>query len=285
MKLHLRESGPDAGAGESQAAAGEQAGAQGPDVAAGEGPSGLGFLPLVILHGLFGSGDNWSSIARELPELRCLMPDLLNHGSSPHKDDFTLESMADDVIETLDDAGIRRFGVMGHSLGGKIALLVALNAPARVERLAILDVAPKVYEERHRFIINALQKVAAAGCESRKEADKVLEEDIPQRPIRAFLLKNFVPTEEGYRWRINLDALDSGYSKLVSWPDLDASFEGPSLVISGGRSSYVTPEDEALFRRFLSDPEIRVLPEAGHWVHTDDRHGFLAHLRRFLFSS
>jgi esterase len=213
------------------------------------------------------------------------MPDLLNHGSSPHSDDFSLESMADDVIETLDDAGVDRFSVMGHSLGGKIALLVALKAPERVEGLIVLDVAPKVYEERHRFIISALQKVASAGCESRKEADEVLANEIPQRPIRAFLLKNFVPTDDGYRWRINLDALDRGYPELVSWPEIEASFAGPSLVIAGGKSSYVTPEDEELFRRYLDSFEMHVLPEAGHWVHTDERQDFLAHLRGFLFGS
>lgn len=258
MKLHVREAGPATPTEE---------------------------LPLVIIHGLFGSGDNWSSIARELPEVRCLMPDLLNHGASPHSNDFTLESMADDVIETLDGAGVRQFAVMGHSLGGKIALLVALKAPERVRRLVVLDVAPKVYQERHRFIIEALQKVAAAGCESRKEADEILAEEIPQRPIRAFLLKNFVPTDDGYQWRINLDALDRRYPELVSWPSLDASFPGPSLVIAGGQSTYVTPEDEALFRRYLAAFEMHVLPNAGHWVHTDDRQGFLTHLRRFLLAS
>jgi esterase len=241
--------------------------------------------PLVILHGLFGSGDNWSSVARELPGRRCLMPDLINHGASPQEDSFDLTGMAEDVLETIDDAGVDRFDVMGHSLGGKIALLVALKAPGRVRRLVILDVAPKVYEERHRFIIEALKKVAAADCSSRKEADEVLAESIPQRPIRAFLLKNFVPTDGGYEWRINLDALDRRYHELVSWPDISATFSGPALVIAGGRSSYVVPQDEELFRSYLEEPEIHILPEAGHWVHTDDREAFLDLLKRFLDAS
>ncbi len=259
MKLHLRES-----------------------ASGSSGSSDSGSEPFVILHGLFGSGDNWSSVARELPERRCLMPDLLNHGASPHENAFDLADMAEDVLETLDDAGVDRFDLMGHSLGGKIALLAALKAPGRVRRLVILDVAPKVYEERHRFIIEALKKVSAADCSSRKEADEVLAESIPARPIRAFLLKNFVPTDGGYEWRINLDALDRRYHELVSWPDIQATFAGPSLIIAGGRSSYVVPEDEELFRSYLEEPEIRFLPEAGHWVHTDDREGFLGLLRQFL---
>ncbi len=253
MKLHLRESSPENG---------------------GE--------PLVILHGLFGSGDNWASVARELPERWCLMPDLINHGASPHEDSFDLTGMAEDVLETLDAAGVDRFDIMGHSLGGKIALLVALRASGRVRRLVVLDVAPKVYEERHRFIIDALKKVAEADCSSRKEADEVLAESIPQRPIRAFLLKNFVPTDGGYEWRINLNALDRRYDELVSWPEIQATFSGPALVIAGGRSSYVVPQDEELFRTYLEEPEIHYLPEAGHWVHTDDREGFLEHLKSFL---
>lgn len=253
MKLHLRESSSESG---------------------GE--------PLVILHGLFGSGDNWASVARELPDRRCLMPDLVNHGASPHEDSFDLTRMAEDVLETLDGAGVDRFDIMGHSLGGKIALLVALKAPRRVRRLVVLDVAPKIYEERHRFIIDALKRVSEADCSSRKEADEVLGESIPQRPIRAFLLKNFVPTDGGYEWRINLDALDRRYHELVSWPKISATFDGPSVVIAGGRSSYVVPEDEELFRSYLEDPEFHFLPEAGHWVHTDDRDGFLSILKQFL---
>lgn len=257
MKLHLREAGPAT-----------------PEL-----------RPLVILHGLFGSGDNWASVARELSERRCLMPDLTNHGSSPHRDHFDLESMASDVLETLDETGVERFDIMGHSLGGKIALLVALRAPERVDKLVMLDVAPKVYEERHRFIIDALKRVAQADCGSRKEADEVLAEYIPQRPIRAFLLKNLVPADGGYIFRINLEALDRRYPELVSWPEVDATFGGPSLVIAGGESSYVVPEDEELFRRYLPEVEIHVLPGAGHWVHTDDREGFLSHLKNFLGAS
>ena len=128
----------------------------------------------------------------------------------------------------------------------------------------------------------ALKAVSDAGCNSRKEADKVLEHYIPERPTRAFLLKNFVPTENGYRWRINLNAIDRCYADLVSWPEPSSTFDGPALVVAGGRSTYVVSEDEQLFRRYLSDLRLRFLPEAGHWVHTDSRDEFLRLIGPFL---
>ncbi len=239
-------------------------------------------VPLLVIHGLFGSGDNWSSVASQLSDRRVLMPDLINHGQSPHVDDFGFESMARDVLETMDAAGVDRFDVLGHSLGGKVAMLLALTAPQRTRRLVVVDVSPKAYEERHRFIIEALKAVSEAGCASRKEADQVLQEHIPHKPIRSFLLKNFVPTNGTYDWRINLRAVDVHYRELVGWPDVSLTFDGPVMAVGGGRSSYVTPEDKKLFQSYFPTVRFHILRTAGHWVHSDARREFLDLVREFL---
>jgi len=241
---------------------------------------------LFILHGLFGSGDNWNSVARGLEDRwRVVMPDLANHGQSPHTHTYTFDSMAADLFDTADDLGIKTFSLMGHSMGGKAAMVAALSDPRRIEKLIVADVAPRGYPPRHRKVIEAMKKVRSAQVGSRQEADRLMAEDIHDRMIRAFLLKNLVPDDNGYRWRLGLDTIDRTYDELIGWSEFESTFTRPTLFIGGGRSNYLAGQDEPEIRRLFPQARIVTLSEAGHWIHTDEPEQFLREVRQFLAPS
>ncbi|MFP4302043.1 MAG: alpha/beta fold hydrolase [Spirochaetaceae bacterium] len=240
--------------------------------------------PIVILHGLFGAGDNWSSQARELTALGpVLAPDLPNFGASPHTGRFDYRELAGDVASFLEELGLERCVLLGHSMGGKIAMSLALQWPELVAALIVADISPKPYKPRHQEELRAMEEVRRAGARNRREADRVMAARVENRAIRAFLLKNYREGDDGrHQWRFNLDGVREHHREISDWPEHDGVYDGPALLIRGGRSPYVVPEDLELARRLFPRVELRTIEDAGHWLHAERREEFLDEVRRFL---
>jgi pimeloyl-ACP methyl ester carboxylesterase len=253
---------------------------------------------IAFLHGLFGQGRNWNQIAKSVsgPEgadARCLLVDLPDHGRSPWSPEFSLDAYADAVAATLRDAGEgERWAVVGHSLGGKVAMVLALRHPELVDRLVVVDIAPKGYGSLERFegYIREMQSLPLGELESRGDAEARFTE--PDPGVKAFLLQNLRREGQGWRWQVNLDliARDAALgvdSHIADWPaavDELPAYDGPVLWIAGGDSRYVTREDGDRMRRHFPRTRLFTIKGAGHWVHTDAPEIIVTALRRFLHS-
>ncbi|MCJ8164732.1 alpha/beta fold hydrolase [Pontibacter sp. E15-1] len=226
--------------------------------------------PLLILHGLFGTLDNWQTLANRFAEhYNVFLVDLRNHGRSPHSEEHTYDLMADDVLELVDELGIPTPAIMGHSMGGKVAMKYALKYPTRITKLIVVDIAPKAYPPHHDEIIDALKSVKLDGVTSRSEIDKQLAKHIKETDVRLFLMKNLYRTENnGFAWRMNLDALANNYEEIAGAITADVPFKKHTLFIKGGKSGYIKPEDMyGSIERLFTLVEIETIPDAGHWVH------------------
>ncbi|GAA3713306.1 alpha/beta fold hydrolase [Terrabacter ginsenosidimutans] len=253
---------------------------------------------IAFLHGLFGQGRNWNQIAKSVSgpegaEARCLLVDLPDHGRSPWSPEFSLDAYADAVAATLRDAGEgERWAVVGHSLGGKVAMVLALRHPELVDRLVVVDIAPKGYGSLERFegYIREMQSLPLGELASRGDAEARFTE--PDPGVKAFLLQNLRREGQGWRWQVNLDliARDAALgvdSHIADWPDaVDElpAYDGPVLWIAGGDSRYVTREDGDRMRRHFPRTRLFTIKGAGHWVHTDAPEIIVTALRRFLHS-
>jgi esterase len=241
--------------------------------------------PLAILHGLFGSGRNWTSIAQRLAaHHRVLAFDLRNHGASPWADDMDYREMAEDARASLKSRGYERFALLGHSMGGKVAMIAALQYPEMVERLVVADIAPVRYVMRHLGEAQAMRRLDLAGIARRSQADAALAAAVPDAAERGFLLQNLILENGGVRWRVNLDAIEENMPLLVDFPttQVGRSYNGPALFIAGARSDYVLPQHEPAIRRLFSKAEIARIENAGHWLHAEQPAAFLAIVESFL---
>jgi pimeloyl-ACP methyl ester carboxylesterase len=240
--------------------------------------------PLLILHGLFGSLNNWHSFARSLEDrFTVVAVDLRNHGSSPHHDNATYEAMADDIRELLEQQSLARVHLLGHSMGGKVAMLVASLWPASVDHLIVVDIAPRRYAPGHDAVLEALLAFRPGAYSSREEADAALTPLLPEHSARQFLLANLVRTPAGtYRWRMNVPALHRAYGDLLDPITMSSPFMGPTLFVRGERSHYIGPSDETAIRSLFPSSRIVTVPEAGHWVHVDNPEVFRQTVRDFL---
>jgi len=196
---------------------------------------------------------------------------------------MTYPVMAEDVREFMDTVGIREAYVLGHSMGGKVAMVLALRYPERVARLVVVDIAPKAYPPGHLPIIQALKRLDLKRISSRQEADQWLAREIPDAMVRQFLLKYLVRDPAGgFRWQFNLEAIEKNYDKIAGWPPIEGQYSKPTLFIRGGRSSYIQPEDISIIRKYFPRAEIVTIPGAGHWVHAEAPEAFLAQVQSFL---
>ncbi len=228
--------------------------------------------PLVILHGLFGSLENWGLQAKALSEqFDIVAVDLRNHGRSPHSNatDYTL--MSADLLELLDALSLEKVLLMGHSMGGKVAMQFALDHPERVEKLVVVDIAPVEYEPRHDDVIAGLKAIPLATLKSRREADEILAEYVDSEPTRAFLLKNLYRTEaKQFGWRMNLDALASSYSDIGAAPKRSGEpFPSPVLFIKGGDSDYLLAEHQQPIQNNFPNAAFKIIAGAGHLPHVE----------------
>jgi len=239
--------------------------------------------PLVILHGLFGSSDNWRSLAKQLAKkIQVIMVDLRNHGKSPHSPAQNYQLMADDLAELLDDLSLRKVDIIGHSVGGKVAMAFAQHHQSRVNKLMVVDIAPRQYESDHNKIFEALLAVDLSQYSKRSEVDKALSQALPDRAVRLFLLMNLELTGDNLTWRINLPALFENTPQFLEPVCLDEKITVPSCFIRGGRSLYVQEADKVLIGTTFPNSEIVTIDQAGHWVHVDAPQEFLAKVTEFF---
>ncbi|MDR9424643.1 MAG: alpha/beta fold hydrolase [Marinobacter sp.] len=247
--------------------------------------------PLIVLHGLFGSLDNLGGITRKLEDgwqIHAL--DLRNHGSSPHTDEMSYPAMAEDVVAYMDARGIDEASILGHSMGGKVAMQVALSYPERVTSVIAADIAPVSYEPRHDAILEGLKSLDLAGVTSRREADKRLAEHVDTPGVRQFLLKNLerIPEAEQsddqhrFRWRLNLSAIDACYANIAAAPEGTGPYDGPVLFIKGGDSPYIQEKHQQTIRSLFPAVELKIIAGTGHWLHAEKPDTFAALCRRFL---
>jgi esterase len=241
--------------------------------------------PLVVLHGLFGSSGNWRGIARELAATHSVFcVDLRNHGASPWADSMDYVEMADDVLQLIERLGLDRPTVMGHSMGGKTALALALRYPRRVGRLIVVDIAPVAYADTLTPFAEAMRGVNVVAAASRAEVQRRLLDSVADRDVVPFLMQNLVTRNDHFDWRLNLLGISATMPQLCTFPSalLGARFAGPLKVIAGAQSNYVAQHDGASFRPMFTDIEVEVIEAAGHWVHADQPAAFLASVRRAL---
>jgi len=240
--------------------------------------------PLVLLHGLFGQSDNWFGVAPKLAEkFHVLIPDLRNHGHSPHHAEMDYPLMAADVEKFFAAQKIESAHVIGHSMGGKVAMQFALNFPARVKKLVVVDMAPRAYQRRHDHIFEALLALDLASFQTRAEIEAALEPKIPSLNLRRFLLKNLGRNDHGkFVWKMNLRGVAENYSRLGEVLSLQNQFNKPALFIRGGESDYVNPADEVEIQRLFPLAQIQTIASANHWVHADAPEDFVRLVLDFL---
>ncbi|HET7594674.1 MAG TPA: alpha/beta fold hydrolase [Stellaceae bacterium] len=241
--------------------------------------------PLLILHGVFGSGRNWSSLAQHLAAAHHVFAlDARNHGASPWADSMSYADMIADVRAFQAARGLERVAVMGHSMGGKTAMLLALSRPEAVERLVVVDVAPVAYQPALAAYVQAMRAADLAGVSRRAQVDAQLAGAIASPGERAFLLQNLVLEGGQARWRLNLPVLERFMPEISGFPELaqGVAFAGPALFIAGERSGYVRPEHGPVIERLFPKARIVQVPEAGHWLHAERPDAFLALVTPFL---
>jgi esterase len=240
--------------------------------------------PLVILHGLFGSSDNWPGLAQKFAEkFRVLTLDLRNHGRSPHSDEMNYPVMAGDMVEFLDAHNLESANVLGHSLGGKVAMQLALDFPARVEKLVVADKSPRDYAPEHEKIFSALLALDLAKFKTRQQIEDALAPEIPDLAVRRFLLKNLGHNSNGsYFWKINLRGLAENYPRLREVVTGKNPFPKPALFLRGEKSNYVLESDELLIQKLFPRAKIETISGAGHWVHADAPQEFARRVLEFL---
>jgi esterase len=237
---------------------------------------------VLLLHGLFGSGDNLATLGRALAaEHRVALVDLRNHGRSPHGDSMALSALAADVAALQEQLGTGPCALMGHSLGGKVVMQLALTAAERVTRLVVGDIAPVRYPPHHQTVFEALAAVDLEVVRSRGDADRAMSQHLPDPNLRLFLLKSLQKEGEGYHWRFNLAALRNQYEAICDAP-AGQPWPGPALFIKGGDSDYITAAAEPAIAALFPNFQFRAIAGAGHWLHGDRPVAFNRLVSRFL---
>lgn len=241
--------------------------------------------PVIILHGLLGASDNWLTIGKQLAESYTVyLLDMRNHGRSPHSKEFHYVIMAADVNEFMLDHEIRGAILIGHSMGGKVAMHLALDYPHKISKLVVVDIAPKAYPLPYfKNIIETLVNVDLSGIKRRSEVDAQMAPTIPDPGVRNFLLKNLVRGKGNtFSWRVNLAALLDNVDMLSGEIYREEVFSNPALFVRGANSNYILDEDIPFIKSRFPRSEVVTIPEAGHWLHVDAPEKFMQELTAFL---
>lgn len=226
--------------------------------------------PLIILHGLFGSSDNWLTLGRRFAEdYKVYLLDQRNHGQSFHDDEFTYEAMANDLEQFINQKGIEKAHIIGHSMGGKTAMVFASTCPDLVDKLIVADIGPQSYPVHHATILKGLYAVRHETLGSRKEADQRMTRFIPELGIRQFLLKNLTRVGDGFAWKINLPVIASQIEQIGKGLNQNTSYHQPALFIRGERSFYIEDADLNLIHSIFTNSEVKTIAGAGHWLHAE----------------
>lgn len=241
--------------------------------------------PFIFLHGFLGMGDNWKTLGGEFAQAgyQVHLVDQRNHGKSPHSDDFDYQIMADDIVDYCKQHNLSDIILLGHSMGGKAAMLMAAQNPELVKKLIVVDIAPKYYAPHHQQILDGLTALEEANLSSRKEAENLLKEFISNKGIRLFLLKNLDrESQDKLCLKLNLSALKANIEKVGEALPKDQKYEGDTLFIKGEHSDYITPEDEASIKEQFTKAKIISIPDSGHWVHAENSDAFYDAVLKFL---
>jgi esterase len=238
--------------------------------------------PVVLLHGLFGAARNFGTVQRALtPVYRVIALDARNHGASPHGAGMSYPTLAADVLETLDALGVERAAVIGHSMGGKTAMTVALTAPERVGRLLVADIAPVPYRHENESVAVAMRAIPLSPGLTRAEAETALTDSVPIPAVRTFLIQNLQFGPQPH-WRIGLDEITAAIPDLEGWETATGAYPGPTLFVSGAQSDFVLPEHRPVIRALFPAARFVAVKNAGHWLHADNPAGFLSVVEAFL---
>ena len=242
--------------------------------------------PLIILHGLLGSSDNWRAMSKSLAQHFAVYSlDLRNHGQSPHAGEMNYTVMAEDIREFIETHDLMRVFLLGHSMGGKIAMQFAAAYPEEVAKLVVIDIAPKAYPPSQKPLLASLRALDLTRIGSFGDADIALKPAIPETALRQFLIKNLSRDETGrFRWRIGLQEIAENYDALTEGIAIDPPFEKPACFIRGGRSDFIADEDAALIRQGFPRARIEMIERAGHWVQSEAPEEFYRTVVRFLSS-
>ena len=239
----------------------------------------------VVLHGLFGSGKNWRSFAGSLEDdFQVWTLDARNHGDSPHADSMSYQQMAEDVARFFVENELENVVLLGHSMGGKTAMQLALQFPDRIAALIVVDIAPVCYDHLHKQLklIEAMQELDLAGEMSRSEIEKKLAVKIPEKRLLSFLMTNLNRQNGQFQWRIGLEQIAAGMPDLLNYPELKSVFKGPVQFIGGENSTYLKFEYHALIRKYFPESRITMLENCGHWLHVEQPVAFQKTVNEFL---
>ncbi len=246
----------------------------------GKGPA------FIILHGLFGSSDNWKTIGNTLSQqFEVFLIDLRNHGRSFHSPEFNYSAMSNDIEELILEKNLDTIILMGHSMGGKVAMTYALQHQERINKLIIVDIAPKYYPPHHQKYIDAFHSINLDTVTSRKEVEQHFTERVSDIGERQLLLKNLYWNEnDRLAWRLNIDAISNNIEEMCQGQEafVSKAFNKPSLFIRGEKSKYISNEDEKLIKNLFPQAHIKTIPDAGHWLHAEKPQEFLECIFRFV---
>lgn len=242
--------------------------------------------PLIILHGLFGQSDNWNNIAKILAQqgIQSITVDLRNHGQSPHTSEMNYEIMANDIFELIQSENIPSPIILGHSMGGKVAMTYDYLYPNTLKKIIVVDIVPKKYIPAHTVVFNALNAVDFNLIKNRKDAENILRKYLQDEAIIQFLLKNlYWQTTEKLNWRFNLNAIQEHYESILdSLPFYVSSTN--ALFLRGGNSEYILDADIPFIRQYYPQAEIITIPNAGHWIHAEQPQLFIERVKQFIFA-
>lgn len=240
--------------------------------------------PVIILHGIFGMLDNWHSFASQLgKEYRVISIDHRNHGRSPHSEVFDYQAMVADLKELITDLGFDKVQLMGHSMGGKVAMHFALHYPESLLGLIVLDIGIKYYPPRHDYIFKALCGLNLEEFDSRNDIDEYLTDFIHSFAIRQFLIKNIKRSSEGqFTWKMNLPVIRKNYEKITEWIPVGKHYEGKTLFVRGANSSFILMEDWPGIQELFPNSTLVSIPGAGHWLHAEKPYLLLQEVAKFL---
>ena len=243
---------------------------------------------IVLIHGLFGSLENLNMVAKHLSQYYCVTSgDVRNHGNSFHKTGMSYNELALDVINLLDHLAINRCHLLGHSMGGKIAMQIALNTPAKVKKLLVADIAPIQYPAHHQPIIAGLQAIDLTKVKKRKDADAQLAHYVDDVGVRQFLLRNIVSNAQGqFQFKCSLNNIEQGYQQIMQANQADNGqpFTGATLFIKGGNSDYILPEHQSSIAKLFPTAKAKVIQGTGHWLHAEKTVAFNKVVTDFLAS-
>ncbi|WP_128548414.1 alpha/beta fold hydrolase [Larkinella soli] len=242
-------------------------------------------MPLIILHGVFGSSDNWLTISKTIAEggFRLFLLDQRNHGRSPHSDEHDYEVLAADLHEFITDHQLEKPILLGHSMGGKAVMQFAMDYPGQFSKLVVVDIGPQFYPVHHTDILRGFKAIDLASLTSRNDADRIMSQYEPDPAVRQFLLKNLYRDENGsFNWRLNLRAIEREIHGIGEELRHIRTISEPTLVIRGADSGYIREQDIDLIRRIFLDCTLETVEGAGHWVQAEKPKEFVEVLFRFL---